>query len=333
MRSSVMDPCLFYRTSNALEGIQGTLVDDTLSAGTRKFVADEESASKEFLCKKKSTNFPLMFAGSSIKMCTGSDDVPFLRYSHPNYAEQINVLDPKNNSFDDFVHSRGQIGYHVSVCGPRAAYLSAQLSQVTKSSFESSDVKNLNKAISVLRNDSFITFPKLDISSVAVVGYSDASFATNKDNSSQLGMVVLLKDKDDNAALIHYTSWKCRRVTRSILAAEVHAFAACFDYCITLAYDLSAILAFHVPVLMFTDSKCLFDTITKLSTVSEKRLLIDISALRESYACGELTNVAHVSSENNLADPFTKNTTSPILDELLNSGKLSHPISQWIIHN
>ena len=120
-----MDPCLFYKTSNALEGIQGTLVDDTLSARTPKFVADEEYASKELVYKKKSTNFPLMFAGSSIKMCTGGDDVPFLRYRHPNYAEQIKVLDHKNNSFDDFVHSRGQIGYYVSVCGQSAAYLSA----------------------------------------------------------------------------------------------------------------------------------------------------------------------------------------------------------------
>ena len=57
---------------------------------------------------------------------------------------------------------------------------------------------------------------------------------------------------------------------------------------------------------MFTDSKSLFDTITKLSTVSEKRLLVDISSIREIYTNRNLLNVARVSSRHNIANVFTK---------------------------
>ena len=56
-----------------------------------------------------------------------------------------------------------------------------------------------------------------------------------------------------------------------------------------------------------TDSKSIFDTITKLSRVAEKRLIIDISALRQSYSSSEITNIGHVLSEFNLADALTKN--------------------------
>ncbi len=61
-----------------------------------------------------------------------------------------------------------------------------------------------------------------------------------------------------------------------------------------------------VATVVFTDSKCLFDSITKLSTVSEKRLLIDIAAIRENYFNGDLTNVADVASRYSLANAFTK---------------------------
>jgi len=83
---------------------------------------------------------------------------------------------------------------------------------------------------------------------------------------------------------------------------------------------------------MYTDSKSLFDTITKLSTVSEKRMLIDVAAIRESYASGEIRNVAHILSKHNIANPFTKeNAHMEQLHNLMKTGYLDHPINQWIV--
>ena len=83
----------------------------------------------------------------------------------------------------------------------------------------SKDRRPLCKAISKLQDDVGLFFPKLDLGSVKIVGYSDASFAGNKDFSSQPGMVALLVEKHNKACVVHYASWKCRRVTRSVLAA------------------------------------------------------------------------------------------------------------------
>ncbi len=120
--------------------------------------------------------------------------------------------------------------------------------------------------------------------------------------------------------------------TRSVLGAEVHAFSHCLDFCASFIPRPFSNTPAESVDLIFTDSKCLFDTITKLSTVSEKRLLIDISAIREAYSNGDLTNVAHVASEYNLADTFTKsNADTTMLRQLMQTGTLNHTVNQWIL--
>ena len=118
-----------------------------------------------------------------------------------------------------------------------------------------------------------------------------------------------------------------------MVAAEVYAFMDCCDFAYTLKEDLKNILGRELKIALFTDSKSLFDTITSLSTVTEKRLLIDISAQRDSYNTGELYNIGLVLSESNLADPLTKRTKSPLLQKLMTTGKLDHPVNQWIVHS
>ena len=90
-------------------------------------------------------------------------------------------------------------------------------------------------------------------------------------------------------------------MTKSVLVAEIHAFAACLDFYIALRNDLHSIVSQRLKIEIFTDSKSLFDNITKLTTLPEKRLLFDISAIRKSYRAGDLNDVAHFSSEYNLA--------------------------------
>ena len=59
--------------------------------------------------------------------------------------------------------------------------------------------------------------------------YADASFATNYHKSSQLGYIVLLADKFENANILHYISHNSKRVASSVLGAETYAFADAFD--------------------------------------------------------------------------------------------------------
>ncbi len=76
----------------------------------------------------------------------------------------------------------------------------------------------------------------------------------------------------------------------------------------------------------------IFDTIAKLSGTSEKGLLIDISSIRQACVRGEIQNIAQISSEHNLTDPLPKKMNSPMLINLLDTGKIHHPVNKWIVH-
>ena len=83
---------------------------------------------------------------------------------------------------------------------------------------------------------------------------------------------------------------------------------------------------------MFTCSKCLFDTITKVTSVAEKPLLIDIFSIRETHTLADLSNVAQVSYKHNLANLFAKfKADDSILSSVMKTGNLLHPVRQWVI--
>ncbi len=117
---------------------------------------------------------------------------------------------------------------------------------------------------------------KLDLDTLHIRDYSNASFATNLRHTLQLGYIIIPCDKDDNASILHYASYKSRRVARSVLGAKTYAFAGAYDFAYGAEKDLEAILERKVHLTMFTDSKILFDVITKCSQTQEKHLMIDL---------------------------------------------------------
>jgi hypothetical protein len=54
---------------------------------------------------------------------------------------------------------------------------------------------------------------------------TDASFANNRDLLSQIGYVLVLADSTGRANILHWSSTKCERVTRSVLASELYGIA------------------------------------------------------------------------------------------------------------
>ncbi|KAK1920477.1 hypothetical protein P3342_002777 [Pyrenophora teres f. teres] len=75
--------------------------------------------------------------------------------------------------------------------------------------------------------------------------FVDGSFANNKDLSSQLSFVLVLVNESIDADtftiqgnVIHYSSTKCKRVTRSVLASEIYSMVNGFDIGIAIATTL-----------------------------------------------------------------------------------------------
>ena len=67
------------------------------------------------------------------------------------------------------------------------------------------------------------------------------------------------------------------------------------------------------PIIMYTDSYSLYECLVKLRTIKEKRLMIDIMALRQSYERRELTEVRWINRQDNPADVMTKATPNKML--------------------
>ena len=84
--------------------------------------------------------------------------------------------------------------------------------------------------------------------------------------------------------LIHWSSTKSKRVTRSVLASEIYAMVNGVDMGIAIATTLEMIInRLDIPralLIVCTDSFSLYECLVKLGTTKEKRLMIDIMSLR-----------------------------------------------------
>ena len=100
-----------------------------------------------------------------------------------------------------------------------------------------------------------------------------------------------------------------------------------------IKHDLENILKQNIPLKMLTDSKSLFDVITRSSQMSEKRLMIDIAGVREAYRNTDTCDIGHVRTLNNPADAMTKSLDCQCLNNILSSGVCDIEVDQWVIRD
>jgi hypothetical protein len=117
--------------------------------------------------------------------------------------------------------ARGKVSWIATWTSPDAAFAMGRLSQITPENINSEATKSCKDLNDYLKKTvkKNLIFCKLNVTSLHVVFYSDASFAGNLDLSSQIGGIILLKDKHDNAHVVHWVSKKYPRVTGSVCSA------------------------------------------------------------------------------------------------------------------
>jgi hypothetical protein len=76
-------------------------------------------------------------------------------------------------------------------------------------------------------------------------------------------------------------------------------------------------------LILYTDLYSFYDCITKLGTTAEKRLMINIIGLRQSYERQEINKIRWIDGKDNLANVITKNKPCLALKQLINLNQIT----------
>lgn len=169
-----------------------------------------------------------------------------------HYRKRFETIEINDASvYSKFRSTRMKLGWLANT-RPDCLFEISQLAEATEEIFEQNPKernKGRNRCVCYERdNNVSIKFPKRDQCSLRIIGYSDASFANNRDNSSQLGYTVLLCDKHGSAIPLVSKSYKSRRITRSAMSAEEIAFSDMSDVAITIREELETLLDQQIPL-------------------------------------------------------------------------------------
>lgn len=186
--------------------------------------------------EKMTANHPLDFNGFIISLADcGRKEI--------NQHKQIRKIQLLTKTFtkDQYVAQRARGAYIASVSQPQAAFALSYAAQITDPSFD--DAQFLNRCLTWQLKGNGLNFVKLDLQTQRIITFTDSSFANNRDQSSQVGYVILLADAQNNANIIHWQSVKYRRVTRSVLASELYALSLAFDVAATIKSTLDQLFS------------------------------------------------------------------------------------------
>src|SRR5450432_3640132 len=289
-------------------------------------------AKAQFAAKERerlTTTTPIKFNGGIIKLANGTSPTSYdITLTQERQCKNLSIIIAKPaiskssrgiertalTPKDQYITQRARGAYIASVCQPESSFDLSFAAQVTDPTEE--DIQNLNKRLQWQMENTTrgLRFVKLDTTTLRLLVFTDASFANNKDLSSQIG----------------YSSVKCKRVTRSVLASELYGAAHGFDISVAIKTTLDNVLQSSVPLVLCTDSKSLYDYLVLLGTTLEKRLMIDVMGLRQAYERRLITDIKWVDGKSNPADAMTKSKPCEALQRLIDTNRIDLNTIGWV---
>eukprot|EP00435_Cladocopium_sp_Y103_P069297 s223_g33.t1 len=214
--------------------------------------------------------------------------------------------------------------------------------EITKATIKTIEQANTALRFAKSNGDCGLVFQHVaDREQVSFVAYSDASFATRKDLSSQGGYLVLMTSRgvaqdgaEGNYVVLDWRSWKLARVARSTLSAESQAASEAADSLLYVSTFWNLIWAPWKKLeavetakaqnesKLVIDAKALFDMLIKeeiqATSTSDKRTTIEVLVTQDKLSCAN-GKTSWASSELQYADGLTKESAGQLLADRLRS--------------
>ena len=86
----------------------------------------------------------------------------------------------------------------------------------------------------------------------------------------------------------------------------------------------------QLPLILYINSKSLYNYLVKLGTTQEKRLIVNLIYLYQAYKRHKIIKVKWIKSKDNPADAITKAKPCQALKTLINTNKLNLRVTEWV---
>ncbi len=311
-------------------GILTSFVDDMAYGSTPSFCSNILDRIKETFRISSSHTGAFDYIGISVVQnddySITIDQIKFINTIQPisiAYERRMDKLASVTESERKELRSAiGQLSWAAGISRPDISFAICQLSTIVNSALVTHLIE-ANKLIKYIQTEPVaIMFPKLNIDSLHVTLYCDASFRNLPDGGSQGGHIVFLCDDEDNCCPIAWSSKKIKRIVHSTLAAETLSMEEGTGTAFYVLNILSDIVPCCKTINVVTDNKSLYDTTHSKKPTIDKRLRVDIAGIKEMLEKKEI-DIKAVPGKEQLSDVLTKKGASPhMLLSVLRTGKL-----------
>ncbi len=350
MTKSTYDFCLLFINQNESFEVIEMQTDDILMLRNNRFAELKKSELKKAKLMFKKRKMLIIFISIKFNdeiinlieiINKSSYSLSFTQLSQFDQIRLINItvsvdlissrdqIRKMITSKDQYVTQRAKETYIAIMIQSKAAFDLFLAAQDINSKEE--DIKRLNKRLQWQLDHSIreLNFVSLNINSLKLMIYIDASFA-NVNLHSQIDYVICLIDDLNKANIIHWFSTKCKRVIRSVLTTELYVMIHEFDSDSVIKLIIERILNIFLSMILLTDSRSLYDCLVKLEITIEKRLMMNLMYLRQSYERREIAEIRWIDENINSIDAMTKINSCQTLTKLIDTNIIDLRTTTWV---
>ena len=313
---SVLDPAVFYyKADGSLQGFIVCHVDDFLHAGNAKFERDIIKPLHQRFhagrCEEETFNYVGFHLAQTADCVSISQNdyvhsLPEVALLPERMSKKCEKLTPEETT--TFRALVGKLNWAVQGSRPDFAFYVVHFSTKFNNATVN-DLLQLKKCVKKLKESSCaVTFPTLGHpESWGITVFSDAAHANLNGVNSTSGHIVFLTGENQRCAPLSWGCNKIKRVVRSSLAAEALSLQEGLEDGL---YHQSMIQEMFgkncaTNIKAYTDSKSLIEAINSTRLVDDKRLRIDLGAIKESVSKHEV-DVRWCPGSKQLANCLTK---------------------------